>query len=187
MSTLSKRIAANSDDWLYYSTEIELSQITFGEAWAPSWACFRFTNITIPNWATITSAKITLKSTANFTTTWCKVKIYGNDIDNSATWSTSNKPQDITKTTAYTSWTVPTWLVSENYDTPDFKDVVTEIVSRAWWSSWNSLSVVFEDDSSTSFNYRQVVDYSADAWTSALLTVEYTAVATNNSAFFQLF
>lgn len=145
---------------------------------------FRFLNVTIPQGATINSAKITMRARLDKTGT-CAVNIYGNDVDDAPAFadSSQNRPSDIVVTTATVAYSIPSWSANTDYDTPDLKSIVQEIVDRAGWSSGNDMRFAFKNG--TSSETRLIISYETSTETCALLTVDYTASAGNTTNFFQ--
>lgn len=139
---------------------------------------FRFRNVDIPAGATIDEAYITLYSEANGSPT---LNIYGEDEDNPATFEddTGLKVLDRTLTTAFVAWDV-TWTSSEEYkQSPDIKTVIQEIIDRSGWRRGNSIVIIVKDDSSSG-NYAQVSSYDGEPNQTAILTVKYSNVSTDD-------
>ncbi len=105
----------------------------------------RFRNIQIPKDTTILEAHITF-TTDETPTNSTSLTITGEDVDNSDEFSTttdnitnrlSNNP-----TSATASWSsIPTWsTTNEQHRSPDVRDIVAEITTRAGWESGNAMT-----------------------------------------------
>ncbi len=133
----------------------------------------RFQNINIPQGTTILSASIqfTVAGTSSGTTS---VTIRGQDEDDAPTFTTSNKNiSDRTRTTASVAWTsIPAWntvgQAGANQRTPDFTNIVQEIVDRGGWSSGNSMVFIINDSGS-----RIAESYDNAPTKAPLLTITY--------------
>jgi hypothetical protein len=86
------------------------------------------------------------------------VRIYGFAQDNAAVFEAagSNKPSTRPFTTAYVDWP-KTWKFEWQWiGTPDFANVVQEIVNRPGWSTGNNLGVRMKIASGTGSNWCSV-------------------------------
>jgi hypothetical protein len=109
----------------------------------------RFT-LDVPKNATIISAYLALCSIPALPyTNSCKAKIYCDDADDSATFSTYANFAGRSLTTAFTSWTLPDTNGVVVYHTPSIVTAIQEVVNRAGWAFGNHCSVILRDDSST--------------------------------------
>jgi hypothetical protein len=128
----------------------------------------RFTNITIPQGAVILGA--TLDFNENYGSTYgtdVKLKIYGDDQDDCATFGAGALPRDRTKTTAALDWdsngsqgTAGQWYqTNATVKPPDASTIVKEIVDRGSWASGNDLCLIFTDDGSTNDWYFDIRSY----------------------------
>jgi len=143
----------------------------------------RFTVVSIPQGATINTAYLRFKSTATEDGT-TKTYIEGEDVDNAPTFADDKAAFDnrySNHTTARVDWEVPAWTDGNNYNSPEIKDVIQEIVNRANWASGNSLVLFWEDfdDRSTHCDacYRIFRSYDGDTTYAPKLHVEYTVAA----------
>ena len=139
---------------------------------------FRYSSVAIPQGATIVDAKITVKSLNNQSGTTCSTTIKGDDVDNSATFTSSAKPSGRTPTTATVAWTnLPAFTTDTTYDTPDITDIIQEIVDRPGWSSGNALSIMMFSTVSTPDARRNLHSYETNGLNySNALTVNFISV-----------
>jgi len=131
----------------------------------------RFQNIQIPQGATITSAYLVFVADETDSQT-TNVTIYGEDSDNAAPFNSwgfydlASRP----KTDASVSWPIAAWTqVGAQYQSPDIKNIVQEIVNRAGWSTGSSM--VFSIDGT---GHRVAESYEGDASAAPLLHITYT-------------
>lgn len=139
----------------------------------------RFQSINIPQGATITKAYIQFEvdETSSEDTS---LKIYGEDADNSPSFSTtSHNISDRAKTNGflgfvggYISWNPPPWNEvndhGEDQRTPDLTNIVQEIVNRNGWSSGNAMSFII-----TGTGKRVAESFKGESSASPLLHIEY--------------
>lgn len=112
----------------------------------------RFTNITIPNGATINSAYIQFATKGDKVPVSGTITIKGEDVDNSATYTTANFGVSTrTATTQSVSWpgsTDASWGTSAggtqgvNQRTPSLVSIVQQLVNRTGWTSGNSMNFI---------------------------------------------
>jgi len=134
----------------------------------------RFQAVPVPNGATITRAFISFISTNNDSGGAVNARVYGEDADSAAVFSTYADFQGRTRTTAYASWNlIPIWHVGETYPTPDLTDIIQEIVDRAGWASGNDLVLFVEDYSSSNSAIRRAASYDNAGYTEPVLTLVY--------------
>jgi len=185
MATFSQRIGANDND----SYSVDSSNYSeyfcyFGYDGAIYASWFRYTNVTIPKGSTINSATIDVVANGNKGASGAT--IYCVSSDDTSVWSSVNNPNEATRTTASTAWSVPSFVSGTSYTTPDFKAVIQEIVNRTGWSSGNDLSVLIVGTNALA-TLKRVYDYSEDVTKAAIITIDYTEVSSNTSNFFQMF
>ena len=137
----------------------------------------RFTGINIPKGATITNAYITFRAltstSPNTNTGVTNLTLRGHAADNSVTFTTTTN--DITNrslTTASVAWSsLSSWNAGTNYNSPDIKSLVQEIINRSAWASGNAMSIIINGSGSRT----------AEAWDDAgtnqpVLTIQYTTI-----------
>ena len=146
-------------------------------------AGFRFPDVTIPQGSTINSATLTIHvrlvgmGNSSF-------DLWGVDADDLATWSSgSNRPEDVTQTTAVFNFSETGEFAEQPFDFP-VASIIQEIVDRGGWSSGNGLGFVTEDKGSASRNYMYTMTLdNAHEGAAAVLTVNYTAPSTGRRVF----
>lgn len=140
---------------------------------------FRFDELPIPRDAIITSAKATFQSVSNQSVTSANFNIYfcaEDDADPPSDVSTFNgKP--LTSAVAWNN--VGGWATGSNYDTPELKDILQEVVNRDGWSSGQAVCLMVNNNNSTNGAYRQAKAYNGYPTAAVVLTVTYTEVGTN--------
>lgn len=145
----------------------------------PGW---RFQTIPVPQGVTIDAATITVKQIADWSTP--AGRLYGDDVDNAASWSNGNLPSGITKTLAFVQWTAPGGG-SIGTRTFGVTNIVQEIVSRPGWASNNNMRFGLLV-TSASYSMITFADYPVAGC--ATLDITYTglgggAILTTNSKF----
>lgn len=83
-----------------------------------------------------------------------------------------------TLTTHETLWdNIPAWETDGSYDSPDFKDVIQEIINREGWQQGNNILIFWDDlddrSSHTLESRRRPRSYDSDPTKAATLTIEY--------------
>jgi hypothetical protein len=145
----------------------------------PRNAFIRFPGVTIPQGATIDSAIITFVASGNLSGTTVNARIAAIDDDNAAAPTTYAGAEGATRTTATVDWNnIGAWTNLTQYDTPEIKTVIQEIVDRVGWSSGNALVVYVEDNGSTvnTNRHRQFSTVEASGTVEAVLAVTYSVV-----------
>ena len=131
----------NDTDWTANNSRI-------GNDGAARGDCFIFENVAIPAGATITSAVFNMQAGGARAEDTCKVKIYGDDVDDAAVPANAAGAKAEPLTTAYVSWTIGHWVDQGMYATPDLSAVIQEIIDRAGWASGNNIQLFLNDDGS---------------------------------------
>ncbi len=144
--TVTLQISNNADDVNEDGSSFDAGGSTLwignGSSANGSYTGLRFNGVNIPRNATITAARLEFYSTSG---QWISMdlQIAGEAADNSAAFSSSNRPSTRLLTTARVDhssnmgWSTGTW-----YAFDDMKIVVQEIVNRSGWQSGNSLSII---------------------------------------------
>lgn len=188
-ASVSINVSANADDgyesssaswhsWVSNIQEIRISVVSIYNYNGG----FKFNNVTIPQGATINSASMVWFVTNN--AQGQTIKIYGDNVDSAVVWSKSSLPSNMTKTTAFGSFS-PTAVVGNTTNAP-ITSPLQEIINRAGWISGNNVRFgAFPQVVGKSF---KVADF-ANANPQASLSVVYTVGAppTQNSNFFNFF
>jgi len=188
---LDKRLAANTDDALLYYT---------GTAWIWNTAAthnqvgwysdtllklglgLRFLGITIPQAAIITAAHFTVTANYSHDKTVVRTRIKGEDADNPPTFTTKDDFDARVRTTAEVDWDgVPVMVADEEYDSPDIKTVIQEIIDRPGWSSGNAVVIFWDDfDDRSDHNVntrRRMYTHNTQPAKAPLLHIEYLDLA----------
>lgn len=132
----------------------------------------RFPTVGIPKGYTITSAVLQEKALSSLSETDCHTAIYLNSADNAVAPTNYTTYDALSKTIAYSSWTMPSMVSGTWYDSPDFSAAVQEVINRAGWASGNALMVMHEDNGAA--GHREVFLYEQNATYAPKLVIEYT-------------
>ena len=104
----------------------------------------RYQGVDVPQGAVITNAYIRFKAKSSSSTA-TSISIYGHDHDDSyAISSTSDDLSDRNPTSNQESWSPSSWSKNSYYNTPNIKDVISEITSRTNWESGNDMTIMLE-------------------------------------------
>ena len=101
----------------------------------------RFRNVTIPQGATIESAVLKIYAHEDEADE-ARITIFAEAVDNSPAFVESELLNDRARTNASLAWTInEPWTIWQPYSTPDFKNVVQEVINRSGWVSGNALTI----------------------------------------------
>jgi len=119
----------------------------------------RFRNVTIPPGSTISSAYITFVPFYDSQGADIKLKLSGEKTVTPGTITTNSdfNTRSTNLTTASTTWTVSDKIGGNAFNSPEIKDVISEIIGLDGWSSGNNLVIFAMDNGSTAGNY-EVID-----------------------------
>ncbi len=125
-------------------------------------------DLVVPQGATISDATLTVypTSTDSSTITWT---IYADDNLNQGDWGASDRPSQVTATTASVDVVNPSTTANTAFDI-DVTSIVQEIVNDGSWTSGNVIRFVCEHDQTSGYTGRFV--HSANAYASAGLQPE---------------
>jgi len=142
----------------------------------------RFTNVTIPKGATITTAYLTFRARDNRTGTVVRSKIYGEDADNPSSFSHYADYDGRPRTSASVTWdSIPGWSGGNDYNSPEIKIIIQEIIDREGWESGNALVTFWDDHDDRSDHNdnatRRGQSYDGSASNAPKLHIEYTPPA----------
>lgn len=142
----------------------------------------RFTNSTIPKGSTITSAYFTMTCYVSRSNTTVNSKIHGEDVDDAAQFSNLADYQGRPRTTAEVNWdSIPAWTLDTEYNSPEIKTIIQEIIDRAGWSSGNALVIFWDDHDDRSTHNddtnREGYSYDGSSTKAPKLHIEYTEPA----------
>lgn len=133
------------DDGRAYSTsafENSNTTVNMGFWWDADFHWVRFSNVSIGDNAVITSAFIRFKAAATSTAT-SPMNIWAADEDDSVAPISKADLTGRPATLAQTYWSIiGSWTSGNNYDTPDFKSSVQEVVDRIGWEKDNALMII---------------------------------------------
>ena len=187
MTTLNLQVDANSDDARVDDTDppngtwngvqnltafhlVGRSGDGYGEG-------LRFLNVTIAQGLTINSATLTWTARTNQAGTDVLTNIDGEDADDTATFTAVlANYTDRPRTTALVPWdNLGAWTTDTEYESPELKTILQEIVDRGSWSSGNAAVFFWENDGSSDGALR--TDYSHDGapTKAAKLDIDYGA------------
>jgi len=109
----------------------------------------RFRNITIPTYSIIESAKLTFTCSLTQIGTNVNTKIRGHDVNNSVQFTDKTDFDNRwtnESTTNIVLWdNIGIWTLNNEYDSPDIKTVIQEIVNRDGWINGNNLTLFWDD------------------------------------------
>lgn len=134
-----------------------------------------FRGLLIPAGATIVSAKIAFKASNNKSAS-VTVKIFGNDVANPPAVASAAQAEALVLTTAGVEWPVEAWVAGDMYTTPDFSEVIQEIIDRQDWVPGNPIRIIIRDYSSGG-NNRTAYGGGANAGDGPVLSVSFTTSA----------
>lgn len=138
-------------------------------------AGYRFVNILIPPLSGIDSSYVSFTASSSTSGATANLNIYGDDVDDSATFSTLSNFNGRSKTTEVVAWnSISSWTAETVYDSPEIKTIVQEIVDREGWASGNDISILVYDNASTASAFRQSYAYDGSAIKSPALHIDYT-------------
>ncbi len=135
-------------------------------------------DLPIPQGAQISEAHVICPcvETRSNTTVNCIISAVDVDDGYQGPWTRAGL-EGAPRTTAQVEWNnIPAWTSGQNYNTPDIKDIIQEIVNRPGWQSGNRITILLEDNGSTqvSWTYRKFASRDSNP-PGATLHVEYTA------------
>jgi len=192
MSTvLNLTVAASEDDcyvdwhngaaWVFAFTTLRQMVGYYGSASYKRGGGMRFLNATIPKGATIDTAYLTLQAMDSNAVDTVNSKISGEAADNPITFSNLADYQARAKTTTVNWNAIDDWTADADYNSPEIKTIIQEIVNRAGWASGNALVLFWDDHDDLSSHNAQCVrmakSYNTDTTYCARLHIEYTPPA----------
>jgi hypothetical protein len=163
MAELNLQVGASPDDAQRYLTIDQFDLIctefmagAFSGIYNKYGTGARFTNITIPQGATINQAYLTLRCSFGTSAVTVNTRISAEKIDNAPTFADDKAAFDTryaNRTTARVDWdSIPAWSLNVDYNSPEIKTVIQEIINRAGWASGNALVIFWEDFDGRSTN-----------------------------------
>jgi len=147
----------------------------------------RFPNIPIPQGTTIEDGTfLTFRAAFSKDGTTVNTRISAEDVDNAVTFADNAATFDArwaNRTTAKVDWdAIPAWTGGVDYDSPEIKTVIKEIVDRPGWNSEQDIVIFWEDfddrstHASNAFRYGNA--YEESTTTCTLLTIAYLPLPT---------
>jgi hypothetical protein len=168
-------ITANADDG-DWTTGIAFdatgNNVTLNKGAADTNAFLRFQAISIAKYSIISAATLTVTSDGNNAGT-ISVTIKAAAADDASAPTTFGNAASATRTTASTTWALPTFATSTAYISDDFRAVIQEVINRSGWASGNDM-VLFLDVSSGTNGVTRTFHSKDSGNTVARLTVTYT-------------
>lgn len=146
------------------SVNTSANTVRFG---ANHWAGFNFSGIQVPAGADVQSARLSLTADSSGT---AGATIYAHNTDNSGVFSST--PDNIStrsRTTASQSWSASATAAGQPVVSPDFSNVIDQIISRPGWQAGGSLSVILRNNSGA----LAVKSFESSAFDSARLNLRY--------------
>jgi len=172
--------------------------IVNGECSAKSNAAMRFTEVAIPAGATIDSASLRLVAAGGEFDSGGVIKGYlrARAVANCPAMTTNADYRDETTYpwgTESVEWYPATWVLNNNYDSPDIKSVIQEVVDIEGWASGNALQLCWyyggaweahydEDEDDWAHDYRFAYAYEHPTYNPPILNVEYTSLNVQHGA-----
>jgi hypothetical protein len=186
--SIEMQIAANADDggetgaaWYVAGHPTYNPDMEFGNyAGGVPYDGFRF-QLDIPQGATITAAYMSHYGGFGITGSPVLLKIYADNVDNSAAWSTAARPSLRAATTAQIDWDLTSWTDAGWNNSTSILSVIQEIVNRSGWAANNYIGLIIKDDGSVSGRSVWGSDYSGGASFAAKLYINYTTATDTQS------
>jgi len=147
------------------------------------WGCgMRFQSITIPKGSTIDGAYLTLRCLYSRSDTVVNSRISAEDVDDAPTFANDASVFDTrfaAHTTARVDWdAIPAWTAGLDYNSPEIKTVIQEIVNRGDWASGQDMVIFWEDYDDRSNHgsnvARYAISYDYNSTYAPKLVVTYT-------------
>lgn len=169
MAILDRSIVQSSDDcwkswngsvWAFDTLSVNFLAGYYSSAYFKNGNGARFQNITIPKDAVIIAAYITIMSHTSQSLGTVRTRIKGEAADDAATFSDVADFDGRSKTAAVVDWDdISGWTVNIDYNSPEIKTIIQEIVNRGGWASGNALVIFWEDFENRSTNTDEVSRY----------------------------
>lgn len=137
----------------------------------------RFTNVTMPKGAIISTAYLTIRAySMQDDHESVRSRIRGEAVDDAVTFSDLPNYDGRVRTTAVVDWdNIPIWVGDTDYNSPEIKTIIQEIVNRDGWVSGNDLVIFWDDHEGRSDGqaYRDGYPYDSSATYAPKLHIEY--------------
>ncbi len=175
--TLDLQVGASTDD-CQYTWSTSAFAIDSGHQMAGAYDAvdykigggMRFLNVALDQGEDVNEAHLTLRASASKSGTVVNTRISAEDVDDAITFADNAgafEARWAARTTARVDWdAIPAWTGDSDYDSPDIKTVIKEIVDRGSWVSGNDIVIFWDDfdDRSTHATARRL-GYSYDGST----------------------
>jgi type IV pilus assembly protein PilY1 len=133
----------------------------------------RFQDVFVPKNAVITSASIDFTAVQADAGQVTDLVIYGEDNSDPLAFSTSNKIDSRTKTSASAAWSPLTWDTADNvYPTSELAAIVQELVNRTDWCGGDDMAFIIDGDAG---GLRMAYSRDANNGKQPLLNIQYEA------------
>ena len=183
------------------SLTISYCDISMGGTAEENWIGLRFQNVGIPQGATIVSAEldfVAANPSQNKNTNGGvddDFIIFGEDVDDAATFVAGTQFSNRTKTSARVDWEgeeAGTWIEGDTYSTNninsggavDIRNIVDEIVERGGWCGGNDMAFLIQNDGDQTFGTDEIrrlaKSYDDDPSSAPVLRVQYDTVFDGN-------
>lgn len=160
-------VSGDDGGWTSNNTvQIGYNNMAFGEWYGTFKGLWiRFPNINIPQGVNITEAYVKFVSYGSKATTICNANIYFNNEDDAVAPTSAAQFVALTLTGAIAWNNVGAWVDNLQYDTPELKTILQDIVDKGGWSSGNAVQIIIKDNSSSVNTVRNAsqIDYVSGA------------------------
>lgn len=130
--------------------------------------------LNVPANAIIQTAYLHMVASSTKSGTTMHTRIYGEDVANSAAFSTYANFMGRALTTMYAEWdSIPTWTAGVAYDSVGIENVVQEVLNDNAWVSGNYITLFFRDDTSSDFAERYVASWDHLTYSPPQLYITY--------------
>lgn len=144
--------AVSGDDGFSASGVFEYAdnKLIFGNGYGCTYGNWvRFPNVTIPSGSTITEAYVVFVAYAGDSGATCNVNAYFNNVDDAVAPTNESEFNALALTGAVAWGAIGTWVNGTQYNTPELKTILQDIVDRGGWTSGNALQFVTKDNTSS--------------------------------------
>jgi len=177
-----RAVGASSDDcmvfydgvtWQFGMTMESVQAGCYGTSYQRMQSGMRFANIDVPRDATIVSAYLYLYSSYDDSSV-VETEIWGEDVNNAATFTTYANFYDRNPTSTAVYWSVDAWTKNVWYESPNIKSVVQEVVNRSGWNEGNAMVLFWGSPNAVGGGRRAATSYEADKDRAAELYIKYS-------------
>ncbi len=150
----------------------------------------RFLNVTVPAGATINTAYLTVQSFADYATTTVNSVIIGEKSTAPDAWGNMTNyatrrgtvvggANDNNITSASVNWdNIGVWAANTDYNSPEIKTIIQEIIGLDGWASGNNLALFWDDHAGRGTSgvaiWRRAKSYDTSVTVCPRLHIEYT-------------